>query len=354
MKKKELINLIKLKAKEIEIKDFSSNLIERAKNLPEPILQKKKNPFFIKKPAFAMSFVTFAAVIIFTLMLSPGQKSFAMIDDIDLVFTNSSITSISLLSASLDTELNNESYQLSSVAINHNYQADEHLDQMLHYLGATEAILNDVELIKAKNINGYQFYIEFRVKDLLNEETKLQIYYNQTEVKKNSEYSYEGYIEIDDQTFDFQANIVLGKTNLFEFKIDHDSTESIIIRYRENQNESIYQIERYKQNISTQKVEMRQTTINEEKQIMINFIEGSTKGTYAFSKQVINNQPSIRVNYLIRGQNNESGEIIITPSSSSEVHITITPRGQAPIVIERGRPPKTIIPGRGNPFLTQI
>jgi hypothetical protein len=353
MKKSELIKLIQEKASQIEIKDLSSSILERAQHLPIPVVQEKKSHFFIKKPAFIMSLVTLTAVLIFFFMLSPTPPNYTF-DDFDIVVANSSMTSISLLSATLDIELSTSEQLSSAQTLTNTYQANEQVDRVLDYLGATESLLNNLEISKTENGNNYQYHMQFSVIDLLDEVITYHIYYNQIMVKKNIEYQYQGLIIANEFEIQFAATAYLGETNRFEFRIDHENQESVTINYQNKNNQSIYQVERLTQNVSTQKVEMKHITINNEKQVMVNFIEGQTKGTYAFSKTMINEKASMRVQYLIRGLEDEDGEITITPRSSETLDIEIKPRGMAPIVIERGRRPVINPPGRGNPFLTHI
>jgi acyl-CoA thioesterase FadM len=353
MKKSELIKLIQEKASQIEVKDLSSSILERAQHLPIPVVQEKKSHFFIKKPAFIMSLVTLTAVLIFLFMLSPTPPTYTF-DDLDTVFANSSMTSISLLSATLDIDLSTSEQLSFAQTLSNTYQADEQVDQVLDYLGATESLLNNLEISKTENGNNYQYHMLFSVIDLLDEVITYHIYYNQVMTKKNIEYTYEGLIVVNEFEILFRAPVFLGENNRFEFRIDHENQESVVINYQDKNNQAIYQVERLTQNVSNQKVEMKHVTINNEKQVMVNFIEGQTIGTYSFSKTVINEKASMRVQYLIRGIVDEDGEITITPRSSELLDIEIKPRGMAPIMIERGRRPVVHPPGHRNPFLTHI
>ena len=353
MKKSELIQLIQEKASKIEVKDLSSSILERAKHLPERVVQEKKSHFFIKKPAFIMSFVTLTAVLAFLFMLSPTSPNYTF-DDLDLVLSHSSMTSITLLSSTLDIDLSNSEQQLSAQSFVNNYQVDEQVDRVLEYLGATESLLNTIEITKTENGNNYQYHLQFTVIGLLDEVMTYHLYYNQLNVKKNIEYAYEGLIIVNEFEIQFRATAFLGENNRFEFRIDHENQESVVINYQDKNNQAIYQVERLTHNVSTQKVEMKHITINNEKQVMVNFIEGQTKGTYSFSKAIINEKASIRIQYLIRGIEDEDGEITITPRTSELLDIEIKPRGMAPIIIERGRRPIITPPGHGNPFLTHI
>jgi hypothetical protein len=329
MNKKDLIKYINEEADKVEVKNFSQEILARAQTLPQEkiIYQEPKRKFYFN-PIFQMSFVTIVGLFIMMFILQPTDPIYAF-EEQDQVFASSAIASLSYLDANIDELSQETSVSLSSAV-------DDELDDVVLFAELSERLLSNYEVIKTEVEGEFKYQLSFQTTDLLDETENYVIRYNETRTEKNT-YRYEGEIEIESKAYAFSGEIKLGLENEFNFEIIHDN-HLIDMNYMVHGDAYLYQFNYYKDQVITQKFDMKELNINNQKHIMVDF-KTTSKGIYTFKIEEQNQMRSLKAQYRIQNGALEDGEITITPNTSEAYQIEIRPRGMAPIIIERGRRP---------------
>lgn len=338
MKKKELIQLIKDKAKEVDVKDFSKEIIEKAKSLPDTYQAPRKRSF-VFRPIFQWSIVTFAGVIMMLFLIQPQTPTYAF-EQKDYVFIDSAITSLSYLEYELE-ELSSLQPQTMSSSSLLNHSVEDNLDGILHFASLSERLLKPMTIQTITTHPHYQTQLIFNVEDLLGEKLGFEILYNETKTKKNH-YRYEGIIKHDDMTFQFQAVTELGKTHRMHFELSYQN-QMIEVVYQTRGTSYVYQFKAYQNQVLHHVFDMIRMRTSDQESILVSFKQNQITGTYTFRYDQYNNR--MEAMYFIartEQRDEEEGVLIITPQAHAMYHIEIRPQGGIPSFVERQRP--------GNPF----
>lgn len=361
MKNKDLLKLIKTKSQEINIKDFSAQIVERALLLPqsEHIVEPKRR--FQLKPSLAYSFTLLTAVVAFFILYNPAAPIIPEINDVNQVVALSSVAAVSLIEYSDQLIDQNDSVSLSLGYIMLDTpaipQIDQEIDDVSMYLGTMEKLLNSADnfdyQLNTSNPNGYTNHLSFVTKDLLNQETNYVFNFNQSENSNTNQFTMEGNIEIGDITYTVLAHGELDHLQNIEIRIQKNASNFIDISYSVFDTANRYQLAVTENGVQLQKVNLFMKQIDNQRSVYLDFIDGQSKGTYSFRVTEVNQIRKMQISYYIPGTTSESGEIdvtIDTTGASVQYAMTITPQGRTPYIIERGRTDAPGSgPGNGNP-----
>lgn len=359
MKNKDLLKFIKTKSQEINIKDFSAEIVERARLLPqvEQIVEPKRR--FQFKPSLIYSFTLLTAVVAFFVLYNPSLPVVPQVDDVNQVVALSSVTAVSLIESS-DQLID----QSDSVTLSLGYvmldtpvvpKINDEIDDVSMYLGAMEKLLNSDDnfdyQLNTSNPNGYTNHLSFTTKDLLDQETNYVLNFNQTE--NDNQFTMEGIIEIGSITYTVLAQGELDHPQNIEMRIQKDMSNYIDISYSVSETENRYQLSVTENGTQLQTVNLFMRQINNQKSAYLDFVDGQSIGSYAFRVSEINQVRQMQISYYIPGATSESGEIDVTvdtTGSTIQYAMTIKPQGRVPYIIERGRTDdRGSGPGNGNP-----
>ena len=98
MKRRELLQLIKTKSQEIEVKDFSESILDRVRLLPQKEIRAAPRRRFSIKPLFAYSLSIMTVVLAFVILYSPSVPVTPTISDVNQVIALSAVSAVSAVS----------------------------------------------------------------------------------------------------------------------------------------------------------------------------------------------------------------------------------------------------------------
>lgn len=363
MRKKELLNLIKTKASEVEIKDLSQSILDKVRLLPqeqpkvyEPVRQRR----FSIKPIFAYTLTVTTALIAFLLLYSPSP-SIPTISDVNSVMAFSAVSASSIAEYSIDTLSSEDSVNLATgyfaLETTDAPLIDSEIDTVSNYLGMMERILNSDNnfdyVIDTTDPNGYQYHLSFTTKDLTDVETAYAFNYNRVDDVKNNVYTINGELSIGDMTYQVTGTSDIKNPHLFQLKIAVDQSNYIEVSYELSDTVNRYQIGITENDVTVQAVNLEVKEMHQIRTVMMDFVQGNATGSYAFQLENENDNKMMRISYYIHNNISESGKIDVTVNQSgtdTNYVITITPKGRMPFVItpSRGRPDNAGHPGHGN------
>jgi len=330
MNKKNLVQLIKDKADDVVIKDYSQDILKKFHELPKESIKVKEHKFkWMFHPIFQMSVVTFVGLFILMLVISPSPSVYAF-EEQDQVFASSAVSSLAYLTQTPGDLSESSSIMMSSLV-------EDEIDDVILFAELTERLLSPMSLQKNKNVLDYDYEITFNTTDLLNESETYRLLFNEIKQSKHR-YLYIGIIEVNETSFDFEATVELGVKNQFQFEII-DGNQTMVLNYLYRVDSYVYQARYYKDQLLTQSFEMKEFMINNQKHVMVGFKNEQTKGIYTFRMNEENNQKQLKAQFVIRNHQDEEGEMIITTNSNAMYQIEIRPAGGIPSFVEKGRRP---------------
>ncbi len=361
MKNKDLLKLIKTKSEEINIKDFSTEIVEKARLLPQSEQIEEPKRRFQLKPSLIYSFTLLTAVVAFFVFYNPATPIVPQIDDVNQVVALSSVTAVSLIEYSDQLIEQSDSVSLSLGYVMLDTPAvpkiSDEIDDVSMYLGTMEKLLNSADnfdyQLDTSNPNGYTNHLSFVTKDILNQETDYVFNFNQTENSNTNQFVMEGQIQIGDIIYSVSAHGELDRPQNIEMRIQKDASNYIDISYGVSETEKRYQLSVTENGVQLQTVNLFMRQINNQKSVYLDFVNGQSVGSYAFRMTEVNQVRQMLISYYIPGSTSESGEIDVTVDTTGvnvQYAMTIKPQGRVPYIIERGRTNDPGSgPGNGNP-----
>jgi hypothetical protein len=354
MKKKELIQLIKTKSEQVEIRDFSKEIIEKAKHLPKPEVIEKTRFSFRLKPYYLATLGVMLTVIMIVLFTpdTPINPIDPTLENMDQVIAFSTLTSVSLIQT-IDTDLQTES---DDVTLSHGNppsprMIENQITDITKYLDMMEKLFGsnpDFDLVVENQTNPmYTNQMRFKTKDLLNEEAEYAINFNQTNIGVH-DFVIEGVVVIGEYIYPIYASGSSNDIDTLELEIEQENGNQITIHYEKILEVHDFEIKIYQDDLLIQEVNFTYQEQGEDKQATLDFIYGETVGSYTFQLDVEDQVSLIRITYDIESDESESGEIVIrirTLLGNTTYVILVMPDGGIPFIINSER---QIRPMHGN------
>ncbi|HAX02317.1 MAG: hypothetical protein A2Y45_03390 [Tenericutes bacterium GWC2_34_14] len=349
MTNKEMKELIKEKAMKVEVKDFSEEIIARAKFLPQKQVETIEQPrrLFNFKPLLT-SFL-FLMTTVFAVFLFIGETEIPpvtetpVLENIESAVALSSVQTTSLVNI-LETELDaTTAIPLRFGPIERNARIEDEISDVSKYLETIEKLYasnEDFEVIDEPIVDGYQRRMRFRTKDLLNQTANYEMVYNQSYNKETKRFTITGEVKIGERSYPITAEGVKGEKGII-MTAKKDDSNYVVLDYTEIDGIHYYTVELVKNDLSIQKVSITLTEVDGTKIATLEFIEGESTGTYTFTIEQEDLVKIIRVEYAIDFEGDlEEGIIIIrilTLNQATMYAITVQPEGRIPFSITRGR-----------------
>ena len=347
MKKKELLQLIKTKSQDVEIKDFSQKIIEKAKYLPHHHVEKvftQKKKFRFQPYIFGM-LTTMAAVVAFVIFYQPGEDVVPQFEDIDQIIAFSALSTASLIEIA-DDNLSDSSYQV--LGFGNQDTTDPKIDTEIidvsRYMEIMEKLLysdNDFDLEKEELTNStYQMRMRFKTRDMLNEQANYNVYYNRSVLQNQNQFTLNGYVQIGENAYDITAEGLSNDENHLTMRASKDASNYIDMQYVKEEFGYTFYVQITKENVMIEEVSLTVEEQNGQKQVVLDFIEGESTGSYTFRMVEEDSVKIIRIGYYIAGTESESGVItvrVMMMMNAYQYAMMIKPDGGASYVFERGR-----------------
>ncbi len=360
MKRKTLLQLIKTKSQEVEIKDLSQSILDKVRLLPQTEVVTVPKRRFSYKPVFAMTLSVMTAALAFFIFYQPGSTQVPIIEDVNQVMAVSVVSAASLVDYTDEIIADNDSVNIAlgyfTLDVAEEPLIDNEIDTVSQYLGMMERLLNSDENFDYEfdttDPNGYAHHLSFKTKDLLDQETNYAFNYNQTNDTKNNVYTIEGSLVIGAQTYSITGQGDIKNPKIFQLRVLNDEHNYIDIKYEISPLVNRYQIIITENDVQIQTTNLAVRQENNQRLIYLDFVSGNATGSYAFQVENIGQNKQMKISYYISNSTSESGKIEVTvdqTGADSRYAITVEPKGREPFVVERGRGENNTNgrPGRG-------
>lgn len=343
MKKDELINLIKSKAQEVEIKDLTSNILERINDIhyEEEV---KPLPKFNFRPrlVFSASLLSLFVVFIFSLFIYPEmthENLAPQFDDMENVLIFSSISTTTLLDTSNTSDLSTYVYDLNGRNNNEN-QIDEELTELTQYFGVMEKLFaskNNFELKVGGSKAGFGESMKFKTKDFLDEESQYEMNLNQNYDETTKQYNIDG--ELITGSFKYQ---VQGRSldKRLETRTSIDDQNYMDMHYEQINEKHHFDLLKIEDGILTEDVTLIIEEIDDKRVVELYINKDQGILSYTFEMSIESNNRVLKVNYLLGDESLESGELLIRIRKNQGENIysvLVKPDNGIPYQINKGR-----------------
>lgn len=349
MKKKDLIQLIKTKSEQVELRDFSKEIIEKAKHFPQrEVIEKTKFAFRLKPYYLATLGVMLTVFMIFLFTPdSPINPIDPTLENMDQVIAFSTLTSVSLIET-FDSNLltSDEQSFLLQGGPDTPFRArriDAQIPNITKYLEMMEKLFgseSDFGIVnELPNHPSYQQRIRFRTKDLLDEESEYAIDFNQSTIGVHG-FLIEGVVLVGEYAYPIYASGTSNDQNSLELMIEREDGAKIKIDYQKTDDFHDFEIEIYQGDTLIQSVDFTYIQEGENKRAALDFVYGSSTGSYTFTLDVTEQMKLIRISYDLDAEDSESGEITIrirTTLGNPMYIILVKPDGGIPFIINSER-----------------
>lgn len=346
MKKKDLLNLIKTKADDVEIKDLTKSILKDVSHLPMPQKVKQSRFSFKIGPLYLVALSAATAVLLFILFYQPisvippdvpNDFNLETYGDAVALSTISTTSLIDLAENELSSSgQTNQSLLLPSLKI-----VDE-LDDLIKYLELMEKLLSSEDdfKIRRETISEgiYDRLISFTTTDLLNQELTYQIQYNQV-IQQENRFTLNGLIQVGDQRYQMTASGQLEQHNMLVYRLYTDENNYVEVDYQSDDNETIYLVRIVKNGTITETVQLHINDDVNEKTVNLSFLTGASMGSYQFVLDTDNETHFLSIAYQIDAPTPESGELHVRVILFAELgyQITVIPDIGLPFVVFRIR-----------------
>jgi hypothetical protein len=340
MNKKDLITLIKQKADEKEIPNFSAQIIDKVENQNVFVKQEVsviKKPHRLK-PLYASLTTVFGLLLLFLAF------SVVRSNNVDL-FSDSNFSDSVILSTIATV---NYIEQTEVIDLDNGYTmllADEQdddliegqIDDVITYASFMEILLNNGDdyqkEITTSDIDGYKKMITYRLNTLLDEEIVYQLYYNEGINLNKNTYQVEGLLKYGDREYQLEIEGSFDEKQ-YTLTYQHNTQDYININYQvQNQNQK-FSIMIYKNNVLDQEVAIE---YNDYATATLTYMKGQTKGVYQFEIETVENVKSMKVNYSIGQTDSGSIEFNVSNDNQRKYVLNVRPDNRPSFVIEKDR-----------------
>jgi hypothetical protein len=344
MNKKDLITLIKDKADEKQIPNFSAQIIEKIENqnvfVKEEVSVIKKSHRY--RPLYASLTTVFGLFLLFLAF------SVARSNNVDL-FSDSNFSDSVVLSAittvnyveQTETLTYNEGYNILLADEQTDDYIEGQIDDVITYANVMEVLLNNGDdyqkEIEKSDIDGYEKKITYRLINLLDETLEYQLYYNEDINLNKNTYQVEGLFKYGINNYEISIE---GSFDEKQYTLTYHQSESnyINVKYQvENQNQKLA-IMIYRNNLLDQEVEINYDNYQS---ATLKYIKGQTKGEYQFAIETRNFIKGMRVNYSIGLTDTGSIDLDLSDDDQRDYILNIKPDNRPSFIIEKDRPAHT-------------
>ncbi|MDI6453750.1 hypothetical protein [Peloplasma aerotolerans] len=355
MKKKELIQLIKTKANEIEVKDFSDNILKRVQELPrqEQVVMHKSR--FSLKYIYTLALGTLATIFLFMLFYQPDtpiiptDPQFQSMDNV-IVFSTISTTALMDLAEEELSTYADETLAGPPFANQPDPKINEEISDVAKYFELMEKLLAsrpDFDIDKEDLTQSeYSQRMNFRARDFLDQEIQYRMDYNQNRIENTNQFTINGRINLGEISYQFIGNGVENEHKELSLRMSKDDLNYIDVDYQMINEKYHFDIIITKNGEITQDVSLIIEETKDGKNVEMHFNVGESIGTYIFSMATQNHQKMIKINYIIEdGDVEERGELLVrisTLQGGNVYSILVKPHGGIPYILQRNR----VIPGR--------
>ena len=180
--------------------------------------------------------------------------------------------------------------------------------------------------------------MRFKTNDFLEEEVEYMLSYQESYDPILERFNLNGQLMIGSQALQMSV-IIDEKENYILFKAAKSSDEYVEVMHHIQDNINHYQITKTQKGQIESIVDLTVAGESSEKTIELKFVEGEAKGRYIFHKDIEEQKPILRIDYMIEGETTEAGELMIRIQKNQETtyQIMIRPQGGIPYFIDRAR-----------------
>ena len=340
MNKKEIIKIIKTKANEKHIPNFSTQILDKMENQSDFVEQeiiisvpkKTRKPIFITLTTVLAVFMVF---VVFSVVRNDSVDLFSDTNFSDSVAL-SSITTLNFITQE-DTLSVSDNYTILLADEQTEDLVEDQIDDVMTYANFMEVLLSNGDdydkVITKSDLDEYEKLITYTLNMLLDEKMTYQLHYNE-DVNLNKEtYHVDGLLVYGLESYEINIE---GSFNEKQYTLTYQQNAQnyIQVKYQVENLDQELSINIYRNSILNQEIAI---TYNNYQRATLSFISGQTKGQYQFEIETMQNMKMMKVNYMIGQSDQGSIDFNFSDDDQRNFILTIRPANRAAFIIEKIR-----------------
>lgn len=354
MKNKALKALIKAKANDVNIKDHSIDIIQKANaRVTKPNVIEKQPSRLRFKPVFAFSLAIVTTLLLVFIWTPSFSDDPFVIEAYDQALMTASISMVYAYEAEVNQ---NMSYQSGIFVLEDGYLIDDEIDQLTPYITWMEHFfesdanfnIEKIDVAQSANLHHIRFYS----KDSADQEITYELILFDLTSQNNHQLFIEGELIILDEVYPITLTFDRNQKDAFVMASLLEDTQTISITYQKLNGQTAYEMQLMDHETLIKKITLRKDHVNA--YIDLNFEVGKNNGTFRFK---VGDAQTLDVTYAImRDQMSETGKMVIQMiprlNLPTRYDIEIRPQGGNPYQRDTEQrptpqPPARPVPPRG-------
>lgn len=340
MNKKEIIKIIKTKANEKHIPNFSTQILDKMENQSDFVEQeiiisvpkKTRKPIFVTLTTVLAVFMVF---VVFSVVRNDSVDLFSDTNFSDSVAL-SSITTLNFITQE-DTLSVSDNYTILLADEQTEDLVEDQIDDVITYAHFMEILLSNGENYQKKidksDIDNYEKMITYTLNNLLDEQMTYLLYYTEDIGSNEDAYQVDGLLMYGSDSYEIRIE---GSFNKKQYTLTYHQNEQnyIQVSYQVENLDQELAIHIYRNSMLDQEIAI---TYNDYQSAMLSFISGQTKGQYLFEIENSQHMKMMKVNYTIGQSDQGAIDFNFSEDNQKNYILNIRPANRAAFVIEKIR-----------------
>lgn len=318
MNKKDLINLIKEKANQVEIKDQSTEILAKVNLDDVPVQSKSKRFTFEPRLIFSSIFAVILLVVFIVILIRPDNQIIDQgpgIESVEDVLIFSTISTTTLLEHDYETNTSNNPVDIPNLFnLASSVKIDGQLNRLTKYFEMMEQLYASPKNFNRENIEGQgQFgqLMRFRSRDFSGRDILYSIDYNQNNLDDINLYQMMGTITVGTNSFLFTGERHVDDVNTFNIRTQRNTENYVDTTYTFIDGKHHFHIIITKDEQIVDEVELIIEENEDSKIVEITFLNDDVTATYIFELSVESNNRALRIAYELNHETTEKGFLIV-------------------------------------------
>ncbi len=318
MNKKDLINLIKEKANQVEIKDQSTEILARV-NLDAVKVEPKPKRFTFEPRLIFSSIFAVILVVVFTLVLiRPDNEIIDQgpgIETMEDVLIFSTISTTTLLEHDYETNTSNNLVDIPNLFnLETSVKIDGQLNRLTKYFEMMEQLFASPKNFNREDEVGQgQFgqLMRFRSRDFSGRDILYRLDFNQVDIEESNLYQLMGTITVGTNSYLFTGEGHVDTDNTLNIRTQRNTENYVDTTYTFIDGKHHFHIVITKDEVTVDEVELIIEDNEDNKIVEITFLNDEIEATYIFELSVESNNRVLRIQYELNNGLTEKGLMIV-------------------------------------------
>jgi hypothetical protein len=318
MNKKDLINLIKDKANQVEIKEQSTEILARV-NLDAIKVEPKPKRFTFEPRLIFSSMLAVILIITFTLVLLRPENEIINqgpnLESMEDVLIFSTISTTTLLEHDYATNTSNNLIDVPAYfEMNSTVKIDRQLNRLTKYFEMMEQLFaSPKDFNKEDEVGQGQFgrLMRFKSRDFAGRDILYNLDFNQTEIDESNQYQLMGTITVGTNSFLFTGEGQSDTENTLNIRTQRNTENFVDTTYTYQDNKHHFHIQITKDEVLIDEVVLIIEDDEDQKIVEITFLNDNIEATYVFELSVESNNRNLRITYELNNGTTETGVMVV-------------------------------------------